>query len=217
MNALRQSTRLLRHRSFQQIRAAHQDTTAPAQQRKVDGEIGIASGAPENIYKRQVLLRPSKPAFVAGLYVNTALPTSCRSNERLIRPAGDHICACPHSWSAREGPDSDKCRKWASMEAHLRHAAEVSISFIFLLSRSLSTLTWTSEYPFGIPHLISGLSHCRWENPLIGWTSTADPLDNVGRATLNFHTQEDAESFCRKHGWQYEVSTPLFQEAVCCL
>lgn len=47
----------------------------------------------------------------------------------------------------------------------------------------------------------------RWENPLIGWTSTADPLDNVGRAALNFHTQEDAESFCRKHGWQFEVSS----------
>ncbi len=31
----------------------------------------------------------------------------------------------------------------------------------------------------------------------------------MGRATLNFHTQEDAESFCRKHGWQYEVCTPL--------
>ena len=61
MNALRQSTRLLRHRPLQQIRAAHQDTTAPATQRKVDGEIGIASGAPEEIYKRQVLLRPSKP------------------------------------------------------------------------------------------------------------------------------------------------------------
>ena len=67
MNALRQSTRLLRHRPLQQVRAAHQDTTAPATQRKVDGEIGIASGAPEEIYKRQVLLRPSKPILVADL------------------------------------------------------------------------------------------------------------------------------------------------------
>ena len=50
-----------------------------------------------------------------------------------------------------------------------------------------------------------GFLQRRWENPLIGWTSTADPLDNVGRATLCFHTQQDAEDFCRKHGWQYEV------------
>lgn len=63
MSALRQSTRLLRHRPWQQIRAAHQDTTAPATQRKVDGEIGVASGAPESIYKRQVLLKPSKPVL----------------------------------------------------------------------------------------------------------------------------------------------------------
>lgn len=51
----------------------------------------------------------------------------------------------------------------------------------------------------------------RWENPLIGWTSTADPLENVHRATLNFHTQEDAESFCRKHGWKFEVLSPKEQ------
>ena len=62
---------------------------------------------------------------------------------------------------------------------------------------------------------------CRWENPLIGWTSTADPLDNVGRATLNFHTQADAEAFCQKHGWKYEVScAPLHalpQQGLGCL
>ena len=69
MNALRQSTRLLRHRPLQQIRAAHQDTSAQDSQRKVDGEIGIASGAPEEIYKRQVLLRPSEPIVVADVCV----------------------------------------------------------------------------------------------------------------------------------------------------
>ncbi|CAL5229783.1 g13172 [Coccomyxa viridis] len=140
MNALRQSTRLLRHRSFQQIRAAHQDTTAPAQQRKVDGEIGIASGAPENIYKRQVIIYA--PARTAGQ----------QGKAQTVTNAGN-------------GP------------------------------------AWKLIFD----------TQQKWENPLIGWTSTADPLDNVGRATLNFHTQEDAESFCRKHGWQYEVSPPKEQ------
>ena len=56
MKALRQSTRLLRHKPLQQARAAHQDSTAVDTEHRVDGEIGIASGAPENIYKRQVSL-----------------------------------------------------------------------------------------------------------------------------------------------------------------
>ena len=68
MNALRQCTRLLRHRPLQQIRAAHQDTSAQDFQRKVDGEIGIASGAPEEIYKRQVLSRPSELTLVGDDY-----------------------------------------------------------------------------------------------------------------------------------------------------
>jgi hypothetical protein len=46
---------------------------------------------------------------------------------------------------------------------------------------------------------------------LIGWTSTADPLENVARSTLNFFTQEDAEAFCKKHGWKYEVLSPKEQ------
>jgi len=58
MNALRQTTRLLRHRPVQQVRAAHQDSTDTDTVYRVDGEIGVASGAPENIYKRQVQLGP---------------------------------------------------------------------------------------------------------------------------------------------------------------
>ena len=51
----------------------------------------------------------------------------------------------------------------------------------------------------------------RWENPLIGWTSTADPMDSVARATMNFYTQEEAEAFCLKHGWAFEVQAPKEQ------
>ncbi len=34
----------------------------------------------------------------------------------------------------------------------------------------------------------------KWINPLIGWTSTADPLENVARQ-LYFPTKEDAIAF----------------------
>jgi hypothetical protein len=39
----------------------------------------------------------------------------------------------------------------------------------------------------------------------MGWTSTADALENVGRASLLFHTKEEAVAFCRKHGWEPQV------------
>uniref|UniRef100_A0A2K6L0I2 NADH dehydrogenase [ubiquinone] iron-sulfur protein 4, mitochondrial n=1 Tax=Rhinopithecus bieti TaxID=61621 RepID=A0A2K6L0I2_RHIBE len=37
----------------------------------------------------------------------------------------------------------------------------------------------------------------RWENPLMGWASTADPLSNM---VLTFRTKEDAVSFAEKNG-----------------
>uniref|UniRef100_A0A6P8PY71 NADH dehydrogenase [ubiquinone] iron-sulfur protein 4, mitochondrial n=1 Tax=Geotrypetes seraphini TaxID=260995 RepID=A0A6P8PY71_GEOSA len=42
----------------------------------------------------------------------------------------------------------------------------------------------------------------RWENPLMGWASTADPLSNM---VLNFSCKEDAIAFAEKNGWAYEV------------
>ncbi|XP_041046308.1 NADH dehydrogenase [ubiquinone] iron-sulfur protein 4, mitochondrial [Carcharodon carcharias] len=42
----------------------------------------------------------------------------------------------------------------------------------------------------------------RWENPLMGWASTADPLSNT---ELSFTTKEDAIAFVEKNGWSYEV------------
>nr|XP_021518856.1 NADH dehydrogenase [ubiquinone] iron-sulfur protein 4, mitochondrial-like [Meriones unguiculatus] len=42
----------------------------------------------------------------------------------------------------------------------------------------------------------------RWENPLMGWASTADPLSNM---VLTFNTKEDAIAFAEKNGWSYDV------------
>ncbi|XP_038621874.1 NADH dehydrogenase [ubiquinone] iron-sulfur protein 4, mitochondrial [Tachyglossus aculeatus] len=42
----------------------------------------------------------------------------------------------------------------------------------------------------------------RWENPLMGWASTADPLSNM---TLFFRTKEEAVDFAEKNGWSYDV------------
>uniref|UniRef100_G8IFA6 NADH dehydrogenase [ubiquinone] iron-sulfur protein 4, mitochondrial n=2 Tax=Sus scrofa TaxID=9823 RepID=G8IFA6_PIG len=42
----------------------------------------------------------------------------------------------------------------------------------------------------------------RWENPLMGWSSTADPLSNL---VLTFSTKEDAVAFAEKNGWSFDV------------
>ncbi|KAK3601441.1 hypothetical protein CHS0354_033567 [Potamilus streckersoni] len=42
----------------------------------------------------------------------------------------------------------------------------------------------------------------RWENPLMGWTSSADPLSNMA---VNFSSKEAAIEFCEKNGWEYYV------------
>lgn len=48
----------------------------------------------------------------------------------------------------------------------------------------------------------------KWVNPLMGWTSTADPLENVGRAALSFDSEEAARAFCERHGWKFTVKPP---------
>ncbi|KAL4855981.1 NADH dehydrogenase [ubiquinone] iron-sulfur protein 4 [Chlorella vulgaris] len=44
----------------------------------------------------------------------------------------------------------------------------------------------------------------KWVNPLIGWTSTGDALENVARQ-LYFGSKEEAIAFAEKNGWSYEV------------
>jgi len=55
---------------------------------------------------------------------------------------------------------------------------------------------------------INFVSTQKWENPLMGWTSTGDPYANVGEAGLYFKSKEAAQSFAEKHGWEYVVKDP---------
>lgn len=43
----------------------------------------------------------------------------------------------------------------------------------------------------------------RWSNPLMGWTSSSDPMSHV---KLDFNTKEEAIQFAEKQGWTYEVA-----------
>jgi len=42
----------------------------------------------------------------------------------------------------------------------------------------------------------------RWENPLMGWTSSGDPLSNMN---MWFTNKEDAIEYCERQGLVYEV------------
>ncbi|KAK6152799.1 hypothetical protein DH2020_012438 [Rehmannia glutinosa] len=54
---------------------------------------------------------------------------------------------------------------------------------------------------------INFLSTQKWENPLMGWTSTGDPYANVGDAGLSFDSKEAAIAFAERHGWDYTVKS----------
>lgn len=44
----------------------------------------------------------------------------------------------------------------------------------------------------------------RWENPLMGWCSSGDPLSNT---ILEFNTKEEAIAHCEKNGWRWFVDS----------
>ena len=45
----------------------------------------------------------------------------------------------------------------------------------------------------------------RWMNPLMGWTSSADPMSNV---RLSFDSKEEAIAFAERNGWKYKLRPP---------
>lgn len=48
----------------------------------------------------------------------------------------------------------------------------------------------------------------KWENPLMGWTSTGDAMAHQFNSILSFDSKEAAVAFCEKHGWTFEVQEP---------
>ncbi|KXS11399.1 hypothetical protein M427DRAFT_102452, partial [Gonapodya prolifera JEL478] len=45
----------------------------------------------------------------------------------------------------------------------------------------------------------------KWENPVMGWTSSADPVQAL---QLKFAEKEDAIAFAEKQGWEYWIEEP---------
>jgi NADH dehydrogenase (ubiquinone) Fe-S protein 4 len=53
-------------------------------------------------------------------------------------------------------------------------------------------------------------SNGRWDNPLMGWASTADPVSIL---KMEFTTKEEAIKFCNKQGFHFEVQEPRRKHA----
>lgn len=51
----------------------------------------------------------------------------------------------------------------------------------------------------------------RWSNPLMGWTSTADPLSNQ---SLAFDTAEEAARFAKRQGWEVQIEPEISRKQV---
>jgi len=67
-------------------------------------------------------------------------------------------------------------------------------------SGSYQTRYWKIEFADGGALEPSG----RWENPLMGWISSADPLQAID-LHLRFESKEAAVAFAEKNGWDYSV------------
>lgn len=50
-----------------------------------------------------------------------------------------------------------------------------------------------------------------WENPLMGWVSSADPMANNMCLQMSFDTAATAKYFCEKRGWKYIIEMPILR------
>jgi len=51
-----------------------------------------------------------------------------------------------------------------------------------------------------------------WSNPLMGWTSSSDPMAANMRLQMSFATAEDAKYFAEKRGWKFTIDHPIVRK-----
>jgi len=69
-----------------------------------------------------------------------------------------------------------------------------------------------SEKKWTISFMDEGeLSHC-WDNPLMGWVSSSDPMANNMQLQMYFENASAAVYFAKKRGWKYVVEEPRMRK-----
>ncbi|CAH1110815.1 unnamed protein product [Psylliodes chrysocephalus] len=51
----------------------------------------------------------------------------------------------------------------------------------------------------------------RWENPLMGWCSSGDPLSNM---QVDFSSKDEAIEYCERNGWQWFVQKSSLEKKI---
>lgn len=101
------------------------------------------------------------------------------------------------------------------VETPAEKTAPVSVALASGTPESLTTTRQVFIYQAAKSTMQSGLAHNRsywridfdqaqprWENSLMGWTSSADPVQSV---VLRFDTKEAAVNFATRQSWKYTV------------
>lgn len=86
-------------------------------------------------------------------------------------------------------------------------------SFVYRIYRPAKTATQSGdwhEHTWRMDWDILQKGH-RWENPLIGWQSSADAMQGTH---INFKTKEDAIEFAEKQGYEFYVQEPNVRKFV---
>lgn len=68
-------------------------------------------------------------------------------------------------------------------------------------SGSMQTRQWRLEFDI----------QPKWENPLMGWTTSADPVQGMD---LTFDTVEEAMRFAERQGWNARIDTPNIRKPI---
>ncbi|KAK1316901.1 hypothetical protein QJS10_CPA05g01197 [Acorus calamus] len=146
------------------------------------GEIGMVSGIPqEHLRRRVVIYSPARTASQQGSGKVGRWKINFMSTQKKL-----------NKYLYKISPPSDM---------KVLFGITCSIEDLMLLVHSHSRQGSHQSKP-------NEMGSRRWENPLMGWTSTGDPYANVGDAGLGFDSEEAAKEFAEKHGWDYMVKKP---------
>ncbi|XP_078594712.1 NADH dehydrogenase [ubiquinone] iron-sulfur protein 4, mitochondrial-like [Branchiostoma floridae x Branchiostoma japonicum] len=126
-------------------------------------------------------VRPHRAAACTRNLSQETSPSAHTNEETQITPFEEKVELAPLSGVPEEQLSTRKARIYVPA----RNAMQ---------SGSAGTRQWKIEFD----------TRERWENPLMGWGSSADPLSNLA-VTLSFDSKEDAMAYCDRNGWAWEV------------
>jgi len=69
----------------------------------------------------------------------------------------------------------------------------------------------SAEKTWVISFMDEGETAQAWDNPLMGWVSSADPMSTSVQTQMTFTNASDAVYFAKKRGWKFIVDEPIYR------